>query len=196
MDIKSLEIKNKNNYDSDNICYIDDFNVNSLKIAKEESRIGANIYYTRCALNLDDDTIIPLYFIIDGLIGFIDEIEGLSDKYLFVASSVRNKNIISVFDMIWASLKDKINRGIKIKDYDKFRFNSDIDLPLNTIIEFRSLLINISCVIEKDNEYYTEISLDECSYVKDNPLPTTTLFSENIFPTKIFFSKKYNKTKV
>ena len=108
MDIKSLEIKNKNNYDSDNICYIDNFNVNSLKIAKEESRIGANIYYTRCALNLDDDTIIPFYFIIDGLIVFIDEIEGSSDKYLFVASSVRNKNIISIFDMIWASLKDKI----------------------------------------------------------------------------------------
>ena len=25
---------------------------------------------------------------------------------------------------------------------------------MNTIIEFRSLLINVSCVIEKDNEYY------------------------------------------
>ena len=64
MDINSLEIKNKTNYDLDNICYIDDFNVSSLKIIKQESRIGANIYYTRCALDLDDDTIIPLYFII------------------------------------------------------------------------------------------------------------------------------------
>ena len=64
MDINSLEIKNKTNYDLDNICYIDDFNVSSLKIIKQESRIGANIYYNRCALDLDDDTIIPLYFII------------------------------------------------------------------------------------------------------------------------------------
>ena len=68
--------------------------------------------------------------------------------------------------MVWSSIKDKINPGIKIKDYDKFRFNSDINLPVNTIIEFRSLLINVSCVIEKDNEYYPEIYLDECSYVK------------------------------
>ena len=30
MDINSLEIRNKTNYDLDNICYIDDFNVNSL----------------------------------------------------------------------------------------------------------------------------------------------------------------------
>ena len=168
MDIKSLEIKNKTNYDLDNICYIDDFNVNSLKIDKKESRIGANIYYTRCALNLDDDTIIPLYFIIDCLIGYIEEIDGSSDKYLVVASSVHNKNITSVLDTIWASIEDKINPGIKIKDYDKFRFNSNIDLPLNTIIEFRSLLISISCVIEKDNEYYPEIYLDKCIYVKNN----------------------------
>ena len=63
--------------------------------------------------------------------------------------------------MVWSSIKDKINLGIKIKDYDKFRSNSDIDLPVNTIIEFRSLLINVSCIIEKDNEYYPEIYLDE-----------------------------------
>ena len=36
------------------------------------------------------------------------------------------------------------------------------------ITEFRSLLINISCIIEKDNEYYPEIYLDEFSYVKYN----------------------------
>ena len=44
----------------------------------------------------------------------------------------------------------------------------NLDLPVNTIIEFHSLLINVSCVIviEKDNEYYPEIYLDQCSYVK------------------------------
>ena len=185
----SLEIKNKTNYDLNNICYIDDFNVNSLKMTKKESRIGANIYYTRCALNLDYDTIVPLYIIINHLIGYIEEIDGSSDKYLVVASSVRNKNIISVLDMVWTSIKDKINPRIKIKDYDKFRFNSDIDLPLNTIIEFCSLLINVSCVIEKNNEHYPEIYLDECLYVKDNPCPTTTLFSKKIL-IKIKFSSK------
>ena len=142
----------------DNICCIDDFDSNLFKITKKESRIDANIYYTKCALNLND-TIIPLYFIINNLIGYIEEIDGSSDKYLVVSSSVRNKNISSFLDTIWTSIEDKINPDIKIKDYDlfRFRFNSDIHLPLNTIIEFRSLLINISCVIEKDNEYYPEI---------------------------------------
>ena len=167
MGIRSSEIKEKTNYDLDNVGYIDDFDVNSLRIIKKESRTGANIYYTRCALNSDDDTIIPLHFLIVRLIGFIEEIDGLNDKYLVVDSRLCNKKIIDVLDKVWLSIKDKINPSIKIKDYDKFRFNSDIDLPVNTIIEFRSLLINVSCVIEKDNEYYPEIYLDNGVYLKN-----------------------------
>ena len=180
MDIKSLEIKTKINYNWDDIIYINDFNADLLEIIKRESRIGANIYHIGYVIDPDYDynTIKPLYFVVGRLIGYIEEIEGWSDKYSLIASSVRNKNIISVLDMVWTSIEDKINPGIKIKDYNKFRFNSDIDLPLNTIIEFRSLVINISCVIEKDNEYYTEIYLDECLYVKDNPCPTTIPFSK------------------
>ena len=93
---------------------------------------------------------------------------------------MRDKNIISAINTIWISIENKINPGIKIKDYDKFRFNSDIDLPLNTIIEFSSLLINVSCVIEKDNEYYPEIYLDDCSYVEYNLGPIETFFPKNI----------------
>ena len=98
-----------------------------------------------------------MYFVINRLIGYIEEIEGSSDKYLVVLNGLRNKNITSVLDKIWETIEDKINPGIKIKDYNKFRFNSDIDLPLNTTLEFCSLLINVSCVIEKYNEYYPEI---------------------------------------
>ena len=187
MDIKTLEIKNKTNYIWDDIIYVNDFYVNSLEIIKRESRIGANFYYTGYVLNPDYDynAINPLYFVINCLIGYIEEIEVSSDKYLVVAKSVRNKDIVSVLDTVWRSIEnkieDKINRIpniysniIKIKDYDKFRFNSDIDLPLDTSMEFRSLVINVSCVIEKDNEYYPEIYLDECLYVKGNVWPTTT----------------------
>ena len=34
------------------------------------------------------------------------------------------------------------------------------------LIEFHSLIINVSCVIEKDNEYYPEIYLDGYIYRK------------------------------
>ena len=185
MDIKSLKIKTKTNYNWDDIVYINDFDVNTLEIIKRESKIGVNIYYIGYVLELNYhyNTINPLYFVINRLIGYIEKIEGSSNKYLVVANSVRNKDIISVLDMLWGSIEnkieDKINPipnnypNIKIKDYDKFRFNSDTNLPLDTLIEFRSLVINVSCVIEKDNKYYPEIYLDECLYVKDKVGPTT-----------------------
>ena len=85
--------------------------------------------------------------------------------------------------MLWGSIENKIEDkiypipnnypSIKIKDYDKFRFNSDTNLPLDTFIEFRSIVINVSCVIEKDNEYYPKIYLGECLYVKDKAWPMT-----------------------
>ena len=152
MDIKPLEIKSKTNYNWDDIVYINDFDVNSLEIIKGESRIDANIYYTGYVLNpdYDYDTINPLYLVSNRLNGYIEKIEGSSDKYLVVARSVRKKNITSVLDMIWGSIENKIEDiinpyinnypKIEIKDYDKFRFNSDADLPLDTSIEFRSLV--------------------------------------------------------
>ena len=55
-------------------------------------------------------------------------------------------------------------------------------------------------LLKKFFEYYPEIYLDECLYVKDNPCPTIFLFSKkyNPCPTTILFPKKYeyNKTKV
>ena len=174
MNIESLKIKTKNNYNWDDIVYINDFNSNLLEIIKRESRIDANIYYIGYVLNpnYDYNTINPLYFIINRLIGYVEEIEGSNDKYLVVTKSMRNRKIIHSFDNIWSHIENKINpnnfNNNKIKDYDKLRFNSDIDLPTETPIEFRSLIINVSCVIEKDGKYYPEIYLDECLYVKDN----------------------------
>ena len=152
LEITSLEIKNKTNYDWDDIIYINNFDANSLQIIKRESRMDANIYYIRYVLNPDYDynTAKPLYFVINLLIGYIEKIEGSSDKYFIVADNLRNKNIKSSLDNIWSSIEIKMGDmiylipNIKIKDYNKFRFNSDTDLPLNTIIEFRSILIDIN----------------------------------------------------
>ena len=175
MNIESLKIKTRTNYNWDDIVYINDFDSNLLEIIKRESRIGANLYYIRYVLNpnYDYNTINPLYFIINRLIGYVEEIEGSDDKYLVVTKSMRNREIIHSFDNLWSHIEqiinpNKFNNNNNIKNYDKLRFNSDIDLPTDTLIEFRSLIINFSCVIEKDGKYYPEIYLDECLYEKDN----------------------------
>ena len=81
MNIKPLKIKTQDNYNWDDTIYLNDFDDNSLEIIKRESKIGVNIYYIKYS------TLRPFYFVINRLIGCIEEIEGSSDKYLVVSSS-------------------------------------------------------------------------------------------------------------
>ena len=166
MSIKSLKIKNKYYYFWKDIIYIDDFDIGLVKIFKRESKIGVNIYYIGYKPDCDD-TITPLYLFINCLFGFIEQIEGSSDRYLVV--SINNEIIINIFNKLWKVTEIKIisdDSNSKIKEYYKLRFDSDLYLPLDTLIEFHSLIINVNCIIEKDNEYYPEIYLDVCSYIK------------------------------
>ena len=166
MDTGSLQIKNKYYYDCDDIIiYNFDFNIGLVKVFKRESKIGVNIYYIGYKPDIDD-TITPLYFFVDRLFGFIEEIKGSSDRFLVV--STNNEIIINIFNKLWKFIENKIisdDSNNKIKEY-KLRFDSDLYLPLDMLIEFRSLIINVSCVIEKDNEYYPVMDLDACSYRK------------------------------
>ena len=116
--------------------------------------------------------------IVRHLFGRAEKIQGSSDRHLVVDKN--NKEVINVFDKLWKFIKDEINRLIKridkitfgnannkISEYNKLRFSSDVDLLLDTLIEFHKLITVINCVIEKGNRYYPEIYLDECSYEAD-----------------------------
>ena len=46
----------------------------------------------------------------------------------------------------------------------KLKFDSDDNLPLNKILEFRVLTITIRNIFEKDGKYYPQIFLDDCLY--------------------------------
>ena len=111
-----------------------------------------------------------MYLIVKHLFGRVEKIQGSSDRYLVVDEN--NKEVINAFDKLWKFIKDEINRLIKksgkatfgniddkIIEYDKLRFSSDVNLPLDTLIKFRALAIVINCVIEKGNKYYPETKI-------------------------------------
>ena len=152
MVIESLKIKTKSNYSSDDIVYIYDIDVKLIKVIKRESRIGVDIYHIGYVFDSEYEThsIKPLCLVINHLFGHIGKIEGPSDRYLVV--NINNKIIINVFDEIWKYIEQRITAdGIwkffeekfifdtennKIKEYNKLRFSSNLDLPLDTLIEF------------------------------------------------------------
>ena len=109
MGMEPLKIKTQDNYNWNDIIYIKDFDEDSLEVIKRESKIGVNIYYIKYS------TLRPFYFVINRLIGYIEEIEGSSDKYLVVLSSLLNKNINILLENVWESIEDQINLNIKIK---------------------------------------------------------------------------------
>ena len=177
MVIESLKIGTKSNYNWDIIVYVYDIVVKLIKVTKRESRIGVDIYYIGYVFDSEYEThsIKPLYLVIDRLFGHIEKIKGSSDRYL--VANINNKKLINMFDKIWKYIEQRItadgiwtfaeeeflfdNENNEIKEYNKLRFSSNLDLPLDTLIEFRALTLIISCVIEKDGKYYPEIYLDE-----------------------------------
>ena len=99
-----------------------------------------------------------MYFVITRLFGHIEKTEGSSDSYLVV--NINNEKIINIFDNLRKFIENEItfnNSSNKIKEYNKLRFSSNVDLPLNKLIELRMLTIAIKCVIEKDNKCYPKI---------------------------------------
>ena len=50
------------------------------------------------------------------------------------------------------------------KDNMKNKFDSEDDLPLNTVLKFLILTIIIRNVFEKDGKYYQQIFLDDSLY--------------------------------
>ena len=46
----------------------------------------------------------------------------------------------------------------------KIKFDSDDNLPLNTVLKFRVLTIVIRCIFQKDSKYYPQIFLEDSLY--------------------------------
>ena len=169
MSIESLKIKNQSYYYWNDIVYIDDFDINYLKINKRESRVGINIYYIGYVLyklEYITNSVVPLYLNVKSLLGSVEKINGSSDRYLVINKS--NIEVINVFNTIKEYVQSTIikDNSIKIDGFDKIRFNSDVHLPLGKLIEFKVLAIIIKCIIKKNDKYYPEIYLDKCLYRK------------------------------
>ena len=116
---------------------------------KDKKLYCIKLYYIGYKPDIDD-TITPLYFFVDRLFGFIEEIKGSSDRYLVV--STNNEIIINIFNKLWNFIENKIisdDSNNKIKEYYKLRFDSDLYLPLDMLIEFHSLIINLAALSKK-----------------------------------------------
>ena len=180
--IKSLGIKDESAYYWNNIIYLDKFDNRMLKITKRENRENNNIYYISYTVSKPICNINNLYFVVQNLYGTIEKIDGSKDRYLVIDKSRDiNKQNIDLFNNLWNVIIDKIKYSRKddvmfddneviMKDWNKIRFSSNVFMPNDVLINFHSLVIIINYVIEKNDEFISEIHINEGLFEKIDKL--------------------------
>ena len=152
MVVKSLKTKNVSYYFWNDIIYLNKFDNNLPKINKRENRENNNIYYISYIINkseYDINSVNNLYTVIQNLYCTIEKIDGSRDRYLVIDKNNKiNKKNIKLFNKLRAAIisKTKYSRNdaifddniIKITDWNKFRSSSDLDMPIDTLINFNS----------------------------------------------------------
>ena len=111
MVVKSLGIKNHSYFI---MVFLKDFDVRNVKVVRQESRSGADIYYIRYIVNklqYDINSVNPLFLIIKHLLGYIELIPGSRDRYL-----VFNEDSNDKVKDFWKFIEDKIEKLMKKKE--------------------------------------------------------------------------------
>ena len=149
---------------------IKDFDPGLLKLDKKSS-MGVGIYYIGYVTKKPEysiNSVDPLYLLIAELDGFIEEKE--ESKYLNITFTESNNEVFKKYAEVWRGIKDEIKKinnslvGEYGKNYMKIKFDSDDDLPLNTVLKFRILTVIIRNIFEKDGKYCPQFFLDDCLY--------------------------------
>ena len=111
MVVKSLGIKNHSYFI---MVFLKDFDVRNVKVVRQESRSGSDIYYIRYIVNklqYDINSVNPLFLIIKHLLGYIELIPGSRDRYL-----VFNEDSNDKVKDFWKFIEDKIEKLMKKKE--------------------------------------------------------------------------------
>ena len=91
----------------------------------------------------------PLYLLIDHASGYIEGKNG--NKYLIFDFPDENKDVLKKYNVVWNWIREKIKEisGSECdyeKNYMKFKFNSNDNLPLNKPLKLHLMAIIITCV--------------------------------------------------
>ena len=150
---KQMNIKNRTFYFFNNLINLKDFDPKLLKSDKKYFN-DISIYYIGCVTkNLN--TILTVYILFIYLL--VNEMALLKkkkviNKYLNISITDSNNEVFEKYGEVWSGVKGKIKKinnnqvGEYGKDYVKIKFNSDDDLPLNTMLKFCILAIIIRTI--------------------------------------------------
>ena len=99
------------------------------------------------------------WLVIDDLKGYFDFSNGVSYLNLLF----KNEEQKTQYDRLWEEIVGISGSCGLRKDSAKIRLNSD-ELPLGREFKINTVTIVVTMVVEKENKFYPQISLNYCSY--------------------------------
>ena len=171
--LNKLTLKIETYYFYNDQINLKDFDASLLKIDKKDYN-EIDIYYIGYAIvkrnaNCNNiNSVNPLYLMIDKMIGHFEEKSG--NKYLVLDDVNEKKEVSKKYKEVWEGVKkeiETIDGGEKIeyeKDFNKIRFDSNDDLPLNKPMKLHLLTIIIRSVFSEYGKFYPQLFLDDALY--------------------------------
>ena len=97
---------------------------------------------------------------------YIDDLEGyfkFDNGIGFLQIIFKDAEQERLYDKIWDQIIDNIENNKTIKNMKKIKSSSD-ELPLGLTFKIKNITIVIKTVVEKNDVYYPQISLNNCMY--------------------------------
>ena len=156
--VKQINIKNRTYYFYNDQINLKDFDARLLKVDKKDYK-EIDIYYigyvtVKKIANCNNiNSVNPLYLMINEMIGHFEEKN--ENKYLVLDDVDENKEVSKKYKEVWDWIKkeiETINGGKKFeysKDFNKIKFESNDDLPMNKPVRLHLSTIIIRCVFSE-----------------------------------------------
>ena len=109
MVVESWKIKNKSYYFWNDTIYLEEVDIDLLKLIKRESTVNVDIYYIGYLVKkpeYDINSVNPLYLNIRHLSARVEKIDGSDDRYLIIDKT--NKEVLNVLKKLWECIEDKM----------------------------------------------------------------------------------------
>ena len=153
--IRQVNIKNRQNYFSNDMTNIKNFDTNLLNIDQVSFENNDSVIYDiKYFKNLDSSN--SLYLVFNNLDAYIEK--SGENKYLIFTSTDKNGKTLENYTELWNEIKEQIelisgNKVIKYEqDFIKIKFQSNDDLPLGKILNIPVCIIIVRSVFEEDGK--------------------------------------------
>ena len=155
---KEIDMKNRANYFCDDVVDTKNLDSNKIKMNKKSHQIILIVYIRYVTIRdlsyIKVNSVIPSYFMISKMNGYIEESHG--NICLTLIPTDESKDI-KEYEELW----NKVRYLIRSKTNNSDNYDESDDLSLKKILERHNMVLVATSVFREYNKYYRQFFLDK-----------------------------------